>query len=403
MLVKVAVASLFNRRLSALLTILAITVSTFVFLSVEHIRSQAKTSFSRTVSGVDLIVGPRAGQLNLLLATVFRVGSVQNSISMASVNGLAQNKLVKWSVPIALGDSHKGFRVLGTTAAYFEHFKFGNKQPLDFALGQAFNQNNEMVLGADIAKKLGYGIGSEVVLSHGVGVTSFSHHEQYPFVVSGILERTGTPVDQTLHVSLMGMHLMHEPEHSSHHDEHETQQVSALLLGLKAKFATLVMQQQINKMKHEPLMAIVPGVALSELWRILGSVETILRIISLLVLVAAMLGMSTMLLASMRERKKEIAILRAMGAGPGFIFTLIESEVAILTLLGVLGAYVLLFVGIYFLSPVLASQYGVFLQLKFEPWVTAQTIMTILGLALTIGLVPAVSAYRQSLQAGLSQ
>jgi len=447
MFVKLAKQSLISRRTSVLLTVLAITISVFVLLSVEHIRHQAKQSFNRTVSGVDLIVGPRTSQINLLLSSVFRIGDSSNAISQSSVEDLASHPMVSWVVPIALGDSHKGHRVMATTADYFQYFKFGAKQPLTFNQGKVFKQHFDLVLGADIAEKYGYELGKEIVLSHGTGVTSFTHHEQTPFTVVGILNRTGTPVDQTLHVSFEGLHHMHEEpqneeraheehdhknheslgdhnkahdheEHDSHeghaHEEHahegdevavehdHAHKVSAVFVGLKARFASLVMQKWANDYKGEALSAIMPGVALSQLWRMVGSVETVLQVISILVLITTLIGLSTMLLATMRERTKEIAILRVLGASPVFIFMLIELEVLVITFIGCIAGALLLWVTLLAAEPLLASQLGLFIDTNPISETSLIVLAFVLVGSLVMGLIPAINAYRHSLQANLT-
>ncbi|GAA0293598.1 ABC transporter permease [Psychrosphaera haliotis] len=426
MFVKLAKQSLISRRTSVLLTVLAITISVFVLLSVEHIRHQAKQSFNRTVSGVDLIVGPRTSQINLLLSSVFRIGDSSNAISQSSVEDLASHPMVSWVVPIALGDSHKGHRVMATTADYFQYFKFGAKQPLTFKQGKVFKQHFDLVLGADIAQKYGYELGKEIVLSHGTGVTSFTHHEQTPFTVVGILNRTGTPVDQTLHVSFEGLHHMHEEpqneeraheehDHEEHsHEEHAQEgdeaavehdhdhKVSAVFVGLKARFASLVMQKWANDYKGEALSAIMPGVALSQLWRMVGSVETVLQVISILVLITTLIGLSTMLLATMRERTKEIAILRVLGASPMFIFMLIELEVFVITFIGCIAGALLLWITLLAAEPLLASQLGLFIDTNPISETSLLVLVFVLVGSLVMGLIPAINAYRHSLQANLT-
>jgi len=426
MFVKLAKQSLISRRTSVLLTVLAITISVFVLLSVEHIRHQAKQSFNRTVSGVDLIVGPRTSQINLLLSSVFRIGDSSNAISQSSVEDLVSHPMVSWVVPIALGDSHKGHRVMATTADYFQYFKFGAKQPLTFNQGKVFKQHFDLVLGADIAEKYGYELGKEIVLSHGTGVTSFTHHEQTPFTVVGILNRTGTPVDQTLHVSFEGLHHMHEEpqneelaheehDHEEHsHEEHAQEgdeaavehdhdhKVSAVFVGLKARFASLVMQKWANDYKGEALSAIMPGVALSQLWRMVGSVETVLQVISILVLITTLIGLSTMLLATMRERTKEIAILRVLGASPVFIFMLIELEVFVITFIGCIAGALLLWITLLAAEPLLASQLGLFIDTNPISETSLMVLAFVLVGSLVMGLIPAINAYRHSLQANLT-
>jgi putative ABC transport system permease protein len=112
------------------LTLLSLCVSTMVLLSVEHIRLQAKESFNRTISSVDLIVGAPSGQLNMLLYSLFRMGSPTNNIKYQSFLMLQQHEVVEWAIPVSLGYSHRGFRVMGTNDAYFTHYKYGNKQHL---------------------------------------------------------------------------------------------------------------------------------------------------------------------------------------------------------------------------------------------------------------------------------
>jgi len=324
MFIRLAYKSLLDRKGSVLLTILALTVSIFVLLGVEHIRHQAKESFGNTVSGVDLIVGARTGSLNLLLYSVFRIGSPTNNISWNTYQSIATGKNIAWSVPVSLGDSYKGYRVLGTTRDYFDHFSYGKKRKLELIDGKSFESVFDVVLGSEVAKQLGHVLGDQVVLSHGVVSTSFSEHGDWPFQVVGILAPTGTPVDQTVHVSLQGIEAIHigwqqgvkiqggslSAEQLS---ELQPKSITAFMLGLQSKLATFQVQREINNYNKEPLMAILPGVALSELWQMMKMFENTLSLISFSILVAALLGLSAMLLASIRERKREVQLLRVIG------------------------------------------------------------------------------------------
>jgi putative ABC transport system permease protein len=429
MLFKVAWLSLMNRKMSAFLTIFSIAISVFVLLSVEHIRSETKASFGRTVSGVDLIVGARTGQLNLLLYSVFRIGNPSNNISWASYQTIAKSEGVAWSVPLSMGDSHKGFNVIGTTDDYFLHFKYANKRPLLFAQGKAFKQSHEVVLGASVAEKLGYGLGDSITLSHGTGKVSFSHHTDHPFVVVGILKSTGTPVDQSLHVDLGSIDAIHQSsskkelfnraavskskERSHTHDHNEESDVksvqiasqpnsvSAFLLGLESKITILRLQRVINQFEHEPLMAIMPGVALGELWQIMGFVESTLLVIAILVLISTLLGLCTMLLASMRERQRELAIVRAIGGHPSFVFLLVMLEVFLLTLLGIFSASVMLWMTILLGQNYLIDEFGLLISQNFLNYSTLVWVLVILTASLLVALLPGIGAYRRSLNSGL--
>lgn len=415
MLMKLARLSLWHRKGTVFLTLCSLVISIGLLLGIDHLRLEAKQSFTSTVAGTDLIVGARSGQLNLLLYTVFRIGNATNNISYQHFQQISQHRAVAWSIPLALGDSHKGFRVLGTTPDYFKFFRYGEKQPLVLAQGQAFQQVYQTVLGSEVAKKLNYKLGDQITLSHGVGAVSFSEHRGQPFTVVGILAATGTPVDQSVHVSLLGIEAIHQgwqngmPSRRGQTvalDEEklaslQPSQITGFMLGLKSKAVTFALQRQINEFKAEPLTAILPGAALAEMWQMLSFVENMLLVVTALVLVATLVGLMTTLLAAMKERQRELAILRALGARPWQLFWLIELEVLFTTLLAI-GLALIKLTGILFLlKPWLSSQYG--LVISVVPW-HAHTLLllsVLLGFALLLAAIPAYLAYRQSLSQGL--
>ena len=410
MLVRLAIASLWNRKGSALLTLLAIAVSVFVLLGVELVRGQAKSSFYNTVSGIDLIVGARTGDINLLLYSVFHLGNATNNISWESYRQIADKPEVAWTIPIALGDSHKGYRVMGTSSDYFQHFRYGQKQPLAFAKGSAFADTFDLVLGSEVAKTLGYTLGDEVVLAHGLGRTSFSKHSDKPFTVVGILNATGTPVDQTLTVSLEGIEAIHLgwqngvqlPRHlsaqqSPQHVDLTPESITAFMVGLQSKMATFSLQRQINGFQAEPLLAILPGVTLSQLWQLMSVMENTLRLISALVFFAALLGLAAMLLASIRERQQEIAVMRAIGAPPWFLLLLIEGEATLIALSGFVLASGALTATTALGAPLLAEKFSWFIDYALLAKPAAIVLALLLVSTAVIALIPGISAYRRAL------
>jgi putative ABC transport system permease protein len=409
MLMSLAVSSLKNRRKSILLTFFSLLISISVLLGVEHIRQQAKESFSRTVSGVDLIVGAPSGQLNLLLYSVFRMGSPTNNINYESFKVLQNNQQVEWAIPISLGDSHHGFRVIGTTQDYFTHFRYGKKQPLEFVQGQAFSSLFEVVIGIDVAKEHNYQVGDEIVVAHGVGSVSFKHHDDTPFVVSGILKPTGTPVDKSLHVTLEAIEAIHLSPAKLRQLINDVdavdlspKNVTAVMLGLKSKFATFTLQRNINSYADDRLMAILPGVAMSELWSMMASFENLLRVISILVLFASLFGLSTMLLASMDQRKSEIAVLRVLGAGPGVIFSLVLIEALILVSFAIVASVITISLTLALLGDWLASEYGLFLSANLLSMEALMAIGVILIASIITSTIPAFEAYKNALHSTLS-
>ena len=404
MFLKVAMSSLLSRKGSAVMTLMAISVAIFVLLGIEQIRQQARDSFASTVSGVDLIVGAKTGSINLLLYSVFRIGSPTDNIGWQAYRDIAESDDVAWAIPISLGDSHEGYRVVGTSQAFFEHFNFGKKRHLTFSEGEAFEGAFDAVLGSEVATALGYSVGREIILAHGLTSTSFTKHDNQPFVVVGVLAPTGTPVDQTIHVRLEGIEAMHAgasavpigafaPKDMPSTDSLEPESITAFMLGLKSRMSTFNVQRQINQFAGEPLMAILPGVALSELWQMMSMFENVLRLISVLVLLAAVLGMGAVLLASIRERRQEIHLLRMMGASPLYLFCLVEMEALILCLLGVSIGGVSLYAALLIVGDAVFSRFGLYLEATpFTP--EAALMLGIIVLAtLAAAAAPSIKMY----------
>ncbi|MDH4581307.1 ABC transporter permease [Pseudomonas sp. BN415] len=415
-LLRLALASLSNRRFTALLTVFAIALSVCLLLAVERVRTEARASFASTISGTDLIVGARSGSVNLLLYSVFRIGNATNNIRWDSFEAISQDKRVKWAIPISLGDSHRGYRVMGTSAAYFEHYHYGRGRPLQLAEGKPFADMFEVVLGAEVADALHYKLGDKLVLAHGVSTVSLVQHDDKPFTVVGILARTGTPVDRTLHISLAGMEALHVDWQNgvpargagkvnadqARAMDLQPKAITAFMLGLNSKIATFALQRQINEYRGEPLLAILPGVALQELWSLMGTAEKALFVVSLFVVLTGLIGMLTAILTSLNERRREMAILRSVGARPWHVGSLLVLEAFALAVAGAVLGVGLLYIGIGFSQGYVQANYGLYLPLALPSPYEWRLLGAILAAALLMGVVPAWRAYRQSLADGLS-
>ena len=446
-LASLAFKSSWNRKSSVLLTLFTIAISVMLLLSIERVRQEAKSSFANTISGTDLIVGARTGDIQLLLSSVFRIGHANNAVQWQSYKYIKQQRGVAWTIPISLGDSHKGHAVLGTDSSYFTHFRYGKKQTLAFAHGRAFHNGREVVLGSDVAKKLNYHLDEQIVISHGMGNTSFHHHDDNPMTIVGILKPTGTPVDRTVHVPLIAIDEMHGSGHNKSprmigkplskpsnetahsHDEHKHEghehgehghkthqlvesepgdligkpkQITAFLMGFDSPLYTLQVRRNINQYQGEPLLAIMPGVTLRELWGMLDIVEKILLLFSIVVVIISLLGMLTTLLATLNQRRRELAILRSVGARPWHIFSLLTSEAVIITLLGCLLGTALFFVAILLAQPVLQAQFGISLSLSMLSSYEVKLLGAIMLAGTVMGVFPALRAYYYSLSDGMS-
>lgn len=408
--------SLLNRKVSAFLTVLAIALSVALFLGVEKARNAAKSGFDNTISGTELIVGAPSGQINLLLYSVFRLGNATAEISWGAYQALDAREDVAWTVPISLGDSHRGFRVLGTNQNYFEHYRYGQKQPLELAEGERFDDLFDAVIGADVARQLGYEIGTPLVLTHGIGAAGFNDHDDRPFRVVGIFRPTGTPVDQTIHVSLEAITAIHvgwetgarNPLADSITEEMirgfdlTPRTVTAVFVGLKNRATVLRTRRAINTNRSEPLLAIIPGQALAELWQVMGTAERVLLAISAFVIAVGLVSILTSILTSLNERRREMSILRATGARPGHIFTLLVLEAAVLGFIGALLGAILIQVIFAIAAPILSAQYGVALIGTGPALVDLYTIGAVTLAALFLGIWPAMTALRRSLSDGLT-
>jgi putative ABC transport system permease protein len=421
-LLAIAARSAWNRRGTLALVMLSIALATALLLSLERLRGDIRSSFAQSVSGTDLIVGARTGPVQLMLYAVFRIGGATQGIRMDSVRAVAAHRAVAWTVPIALGDSHRGHPVLGTTTDYFTRFAYGDRQPLALAQGRAFAGTldglYEAVLGAEVAQRLGYRLGQRITLSHGLGAAPGAgggDHADKPFTVVGVLARTGTPVDRTVHVSLQAIEALHldwaggaplpgvaiAPEHARKFDL-EPKQVTAVLVGLRNRVAVFNVQRFVADYEAEPLLAVLPGVALDELWSVVGLGERALLAMSGLVALVSLASLVAVVLAGLNERRRELAVLRAVGAGPRHVLVLLAAEGALVTLVGAITGAAAAAVAVVAAGPWMQQRFGLTLQAaapSAEQWALFGAVLLAGMLA---SLVPGWRAYRLSLADGLS-
>ena len=412
MILRLTIASLLARALTVGMTVLAIALSVALFLGVEKVRTGAKASFADTISGTDLIVGARTGSVQLLLYSVFRIGSPTNNISWESYQDIASQPQVEWIVPISLGDSHRQFRVMGTTPEFFERYKYRQGRSLEASEGAVMADLFDAVIGADVATTLGYATGDPIVVAH--GLASFTEHKDQPFRVAGILEKTGTPVDRTVIVSLEAIEAIHvdwrrgapipgqsTPVEVIRQMDLTPEAVTAALVGVQSPLQTFRLQRAINEYPEEPLLAVMPGVALQELWAIVGVAETALLGVSAMVVVTALIGMMATIFSSLAERRREMAIFRAMGARPMTILGLLVLEAVLTAAAGALLGLGLLYVGLIVAQPVVDNAFGLWLPIEppalREVWVLAGVVAA----GAIASLVPAFRAYRLSLADGM--
>jgi len=414
-LLGLACSSAWNRRGTLCLVVFSIALSTTLLLGMERVRTQVRENFMQSVSGTDLIVGARGSELQLLLYAVFHMGKASNNMGWDSAQRIAQRKDVAWTIPVSLGDSHKGFAVVATTTDFFTRYQYRRHAALQFATGRPFEGIFDVVLGAEVAAREHYKPGDRIVLSHGDGNSLLAQHADKPFTVCGILAHTGTPVDRGLYISLAAMEAIHidwqggAPVPGFHVRPDQVtkfnltpKNVTAVLVGLKSRSRVFAAQREINADQQEALMGVMPGVALDQLWTLLRSGENALRVLSWLVTAAGLAGLVATILAGLGERRRELAVLRAAGASPWDIVALLSLESLLLVLAGALTGAAFMAALLLVFSPMLASVYGLSLALTCPTAAEWQLLAGILAAGFLAGLIPAWRAYRISLADGLN-
>ena len=408
-------ASLWHRRNVLALVTLTLMLSITLLLGIQYLRTEVKQSFTSTIADTDLIVGARSGQLNLLMYTVFHIGNATNNIRWQTYQDLKDDSRIGWMVPISLGDSYRGHRVVGTNEQFPEFFRYGQGQAVVLGSGTWFADMFEVVLGSEVARTHQHATGDRITLSHGGGRTSFSNHDDLPFTVSGVIAPTGTPVDQAVYVSLEGLEAIHigwesgvaipgrtvSAEQARERDL-TPDAITAVLLGMDRQIQTFQVQREINQYAGEPLSAILPGVALSELWRIMGQFEKALLGITVFVVITSLIGLAAVLLTLQVQRRQEVAILRAAGASPILIALLYVIECLALALIACVFALGVGAASIAGLSPWLLETWGV--QISLRPLTGTEWLMlsAVPVAATLVSLIPALRAWQGSRRQGLS-
>lgn len=412
-----ALKSLRNRIFATSLTVISIALSVTLLLTVERAKRAAEEGFTQTISKTDLIVGARSGPLQLILFTVFNMGSATHNISYQVYEKIKNHPAIAWTIPFSLGDGHHGFRVVGTTADFFLHYHYRKDNGISMAQGKVFGNLWDVVIGAEVARKLKYNLADSIVIEHGVTQTRGIHkHDDKPFKIVGILKPTGTMVDRAVYVSLKAIEAMHldwqegaapkrgheiHPDHI-HQQDLKVEEISAFFVGAKSRIDVLRLQREINDYKSEPLLAVIPGMILSELWQNLSYAEDILKAISIMVVIVGFMAMLIALTTTLNERRREMAILRSVGASHYQIMFLLVIESTLLTLAGILlGALITIFLGMI-LGPWLANEFGFYITGSLFSSTELSFLLFIMAGGILIGFFPAWRAHKSSLKDGLS-
>jgi putative ABC transport system permease protein len=417
--------SAWSRRQALSLVTVSVAVSVLILLSVQQLREDARRSFSNALSGVDLIVGPRGSATELMLYSVFQIGRPSRNMGYSGFQSIQKMPQVRWAVPIQLGDTYQGHPVLGTTSILFTEFK-SQGQGLRWAQGRAFGDPaaqpqalSEVVLGAEVARRFGHQLGDKLVMTHGAGGgPEETDHDDQPLTVVGILQPTGAPIDRTVLVNLETFEAMHQgwglgispkalqaanAQQAAVLDAKDLEPVSlsAVWVGLHNRTEVFSVRRKIESFNQDPLMAVLPGVALDELWQVVKVVENSLVLVGGLVAASAMLSVAAVLLVAMAGRRKELAILRALGVAPKALLGYVLLESMLVCLLGIALGELLSFGLMWGAQDLLRVQFGVLVQVGWPSEQAWLSLAALCAVAMLASVLPAWQAYRLSLMDGL--
>ena len=412
-ILRLAWLSLLSRKFTSGLTIFSIALSMMLLVGVDRIRQGTQVGFEGTLSQTDLVVGARGGSLPLLLYAVFHIGTANNDISWDSYQHFAHHPAVLWTIPLSMGDSHRGFRVVATDDNFYEHYRYRGDHSLQLAQGVRPEGIFDAVLGSAVAAQLHYHLGQKIVLSHGLGA-SFLKHTADPYTVVGILAHTATPVDRAIYITLWGDEAMHLgwqygappltpiPESQIHKSDLHIKTVSAFLLRTKSRISTLFLQREINTYQPEPLTAIIPAFTLEDLWTVLSAADVALSLVSGAVLIVGLLVMLTALYTALNERRREIAVLRTLGLHARQIFLLFILESSLISALGAILGVVAVYVLLYAIRNPVENNYGIPLAMVGISARVGYYILAVVVAGALLGFIPAIRAYRNALVDGLN-
>ena len=403
---RLAMQSALARKGALLIMVLSTAISVAILLGVFKVRDDAKTSFSNAISGVDLVLGSKGSPAELILYSVFHIGKPTSTIPASLEKDIAAIPSVDWIVPIQLGDSYRNYPVVGTSVAFFERVK-AQGRPLAIQTGRALNAPDsfDVVLGSRVAKSLGLGLTDQIAIAHGSGRGPKKDHSDSPFKVVGILEATGTPIDQALFISTKAFDLLHDIQDGGQLQFAKldpNSRVNAFFIGLKNRAAIFSARRQIDDLKNANLMAVMPGVALDDLWSTMEVAENALILVAYGVLLTTILGITATLLISLDSRRRELAIFRAIGAKPAQILLFILLEAFLVCVIGILSGWLLLqaMVGLY--ADQLRTEWGVVSSMGLPNAADAASLLLVLFTVLLFAIIPAAKAYKMALHDGLN-
>jgi len=383
------------------------------------IRQETEDAFNQTATGYEIIVGPKGSPLQLTLSTVYQIGYPIQNMPLNVYELLKNDKRVKVAIPYVLGDNYKNFRFVGTVPEIFTDFEYKKSVKYKLQEGDFFTNDLEAVIGSETAERTGLKIGDMFTGSHGIEAYEGSDsHEEFKFKVSGILEQTFTPTDRVIFVPMEAIWKIHSHDAEVKKAESDTsvhvhedgiaedyeKTVTAVLLKLRSPVYFDLLRRQINDNKYEGInaQAILPMFEIKQLFDIIGNINSILMVISYLVIFTGAISILVSIYNSINERKRDIAVMRSLGAKKSFIFGMIISEGFLISLAGALSGIFTAHFLIYLFRNKISEAAGI--QISGTAY-NSNELYIVIGtiiLGMIVSLIPAVKAYRTDVAKNLS-
>jgi len=396
-IVKLSIAGLRYRAVNNLLNIVVLALGIATIVTFLHINRQLEDRFAKDLDGIDLVVGAKGSPIQLILANVFHIDNSTGNIPFAEAENLKENHLIKTAIPLSLGDNYKGFRIVGTTPDYADHYL------ANLAQGEYWQTEMQVVLGSDVANKNNLKIGDKIIGSHGLHEEG-DEHTDFPYTIVGILKPTGSVIDRLILTDIASVWHVHEPHQEEKpkkskrnsrnavEEESHQKEITALLITYKSPLAAATLPGIINKTSS--MQAASPAFELTRLNKIIGLGGNIVDIFAGILIAIAAFGFFVNLFNAVSERSYDIALLRSLGATRQKIFAFIICEGLALSLAGTLLGIVLGHVFAYILQIMIEAQKNISLEtLGFESY-EFLIILASITVSIIVASIPAFWAYR---------
>lgn len=389
--------SLRQHALSTAVTSISIALAAGLLMAVWAVKDQSQATFTQVDAGFDAVLGARSSKLQLVLNAVFHLEASPANISVADFQEIQKHPSVELAVPIAMGDNYQGYRIVGTTEEMFTRSeyaagkRFTVQQP-----GRLFDSKlREAVAGSYAARKLGLTYGSKFHPSHGLNHDEEHEHED-EYVIVGILEPSNTPADKVIWIPLAGVQNM------TGHSAATANDVSAVLVKLRSVMAGPALEQQYNRKGTRLTFAWPIGATMAELFNKIGWFDRVLALVAVLVAVVAAGSVLASIYNSMNERRRQIAILRALGARRSTIARTVVLEAVAIAVIGSVIGYVFYGVILATAGAVIRTQTGVVLDVFAWNTMLVWAPLGLIALSALAGIVPAWKAYRTDVAENLA-